>query len=173
MSLAASPRKPGITVIAAVARNNVIGRDNAMPWRLPEDLKRFKALTLGHPIVMGRKTWESLGRPLPGRTNIVVTHNPAFVAEGAMPVATLEAALAAAATTGTDQIFIIGGAEIYRQALPLADRMQLTEIDCEFAGDAFFPSWQAAAWQEAQREPHHAEAGFEYAFVTYLRTRPG
>jgi len=156
-------------LIAAVARNNVIGLDNAMPWRLPEDLKRFKALTLGHPIVMGRKTWESLGRPLPGRTNIVVTRNPAFVAEGAMTAATLEAGLAAAAATGTEQTFIIGGAEIYRQALPLAGRMQLTEIDREFAGDAFFPSWDAADWRETEREQRHAEAGFDYAFVTYAR----
>ena len=171
MPLAPPPRKPGITLIAAVARNNVIGLGNAMPWRLPEDLKRFKALTLGHPIVMGRKTWESLGRPLPGRTNIVVTRNPAFVAEGAMTAASLEAALAVAAATGTDQTFIIGGAEIYRQALPLAGCMQLTEIDREFAGDAFFPSWDAAAWQETQREQHHAAAGFDYAFVTYVRAR--
>ncbi|MBI5920333.1 MAG: dihydrofolate reductase [Betaproteobacteria bacterium] len=169
MSLAPPPPKPGITLIAAVARNNVIGLDNAMPWRLPEDLKRFKALTLGHPVIMGRKTWESLGRPLPGRTNIVISRNPAFTASGATPTGSLEAALAQAAATGTDETFIIGGAEIYRQALPLADRLQLTMIEQEFAGDAFFPSWDAAEWHETQREQHRAEAGFDYAFVTYAR----
>ena len=173
MPLAPPPPKPGTTLIAAVARNNVIGLGNAMPWRLPEDLKRFKALTLGHPIVMGRKTWESLGRPLPGRTNIVISRDPAFTPPGATAAGSLEAALAAAAATGTDETFLIGGAEIYAQALPLAHRLRLTMIDCEFEGDAFFPPWDAADWRETHREQHHADAGFDYAFVTFERTHQG
>ncbi len=157
-----------ITLIAAVARNRVIGAGNALPWRLPEDLKRFKSLTLGHPIIMGRKTWESLGRPLPGRTNIVVSRSADFAAPGGAVVGSLEASVAMAASTGADEAFVIGGAEIYRQALPLAHRLQLTEIDRDFAGDAHFPAFDAAQWRETARELHHA-AGFDYAFVTYER----
>jgi len=164
--------KPRITLIAAVARNRVIGNGNALPWRLPEDLKRFKALTHGHPVIMGRKTWESLGRPLPGRTNILISRKAEFPAPGATPVGSLAAALAAAAATGTDEVFIIGGAEIYRQALPLADRLQLTEIDRDFGGDAFFPDVAPAEWRETLRESHRDAANFNYAFVTYERNQP-
>lgn len=167
MPPAACQDQPRITLIAAVARNGVIGAGNALPWRLPEDLKRFKALTLGHPIVMGRKTWESLGRPLPGRTNIVVSRAANFYAPGATLVGSLVEAMAAAAATGCDEVFIIGGAEIYRLALPLAQRLQLTEIDRDFAGDVHFPAIDPALWQETARESHQAEAGFAYAFVTY------
>jgi len=166
----ASPRRPPrITLIAAVARNRVIGAGNALPWRLPEDLKRFKALTLGNPIIMGRKTWESLGRPLPGRTNIVVSRSKGFSAAGAIQVGSLDEALAAAAATGTDEVFIIGGADIYRQALPLAQRLQLTEIDRDFAGDVHFPPVDSAQWLETAREAHQAAGNFDYAFVTYDR----
>ncbi|MCX7170427.1 MAG: dihydrofolate reductase [Proteobacteria bacterium] len=153
--------------------NRVIGNGNALPWRLPEDLKRFKALTHGHPVIMGRKTWESLGRPLPGRTNIVISRRADLHAPGATPVGSLEAALAAAAATGTDEAFIIGGAEIYGQALPLADRLQLTEIDRDYAGDVFFPKFDRAAWHETARAAQHAEAGLAYTFVTYERARSG
>ena len=165
--------KPRLTLIAAVAKNRVIGNGNALPWRLPEDLKRFKALTLGHPVIMGRKTWESLGRPLPGRTNIVISRRVDFHAPGATSVGSLEAALAKAEATGTDEAFIIGGAEIYAQALPLARRLQLTEIDRDYAGDAFFPSLDPAEWHETERAAHHAAANFDYAFVTYERADRG
>jgi len=166
-SLASSPC---LTLIAAVAKNRVIGLDNALPWRLPEDLKRFKALTLGHPIVMGRKTWASLGRPLPGRTNIVISRDAGFTTEGATLAHSLPEALAVAAeASGGEEIFIIGGAEIYRQALPLARRLQLTEIDRDYAGDVHFPAFEPQQWLETARERHHSDAGFDYAFVTYER----
>ncbi|MCX7179696.1 MAG: dihydrofolate reductase [Proteobacteria bacterium] len=161
------PTLPRITLIAAVARNRVIGQNNAMPWRLPEDLKRFKALTLGHPVIMGRKTWDSLGRPLPGRLNIVISRSAKLAVPGAQRVDSLPGALSAAAASGANEAYVIGGAEIYQQALPLADCLQLTEIDRDFAGDAFFPEFAAADWRETRRESHHAEAGFDYAFVTY------
>lgn len=160
--------QPVLTLIAAVARNSVIGRDNALPWKLPEDLKRFKALTTGHPIVMGRKTWESLGRPLPGRHNIVITRDVAYRAEGATVVGSLPEALKAAGDTA--ELFVIGGAEIYRLALPLANRLQLTEIDADFDGDTVFPTFAQSDWKETARERHHSDAaGFDYAFVTYQR----
>lgn len=161
--------RPHITLIAALARNLVIGKGNTLPWRLPEDLKRFKSLTLGHPVIMGRKTWQSLGRPLPGRTNIVVSHSADFATTGGILAGSFEAALAAAAATGTDETFIIGGAEIYQQALPVAQRLQLTEIDQDFSGDAFFPPINLVEWREMARESHHADAPFDYAFVTYER----
>lgn len=156
-----------LTLIAAVARNGVIGRDNKLPWRLSEDLKRFKALTMGHPMIMGRKTWESLPGRLPGRPHIVVTRNPDYRVEGATVVNSLQAAVAAAGNI--DEVFVIGGAELYSQALEIADRLQLTEIAADFEGDAHFPTWNRAAWRESAREPHRAEAGFDYAFVTYER----
>ncbi|MFA7267716.1 MAG: dihydrofolate reductase [Sterolibacterium sp.] len=159
-----------ITLIAAVAKNHVIGIGNAMPWRLPEDLKRFKSLTLGHPVIMGRKTWDSLGRPLPGRKNIVISRATDRTIPGADLVGSLQAGLAVAAATGTNEAFIIGGAEIYRQALPLANRLQLTEIAKDYVGDVFFPDVDPTEWHETLREPHHAEAGFDFAFVTYERS---
>lgn len=161
--------RPRLTLIAALAKNLVIGNGNALPWRLPEDLKHFKSLTYGHPVIMGRKTWESLGRPLPGRTNIVVSRSADFAAPGATLAGSFEAALAKAAATGTDETFIIGGAEIYRQALPLAQRLQLTEIDRDYSGDVFFPPHNRDEWRETARESHRAEAEFNYAFVTYER----
>ena len=160
-------KSPRLTLIAAVARNSVIGSDNALPWRLPADLKRFKELTLGHPIIMGRKTWVSLGRPLPGRSNIVISRDPDFSAPGATVVASLAAALAACASA--QEAFVIGGAEIYALALPAAQCLQLTEIDREFPGDTHFPDFDPSAWRETARERHRAEAGFDYAFVTYQR----
>jgi dihydrofolate reductase len=162
--------KPRLTLIAAVARNGVIGRDNQLPWRLPEDLKRFKALTTGNVVVMGRKTWESLPesfRPLPGRRNIVVSRNGKYVAEGASVVDSVAAALGIAADA--DEFFVIGGAELYAQALPLADRLQLTEIDADFEGDVRFPAFDGGQWRETGRTCDRAEAGFALAFVTYER----
>ena len=159
-----------LTLIAAVARNGVIGSDNKLPWRLPEDLKRFKALTLSHPIIMGRKTWASLGRPLPGRSNIVISRDPGFQATGCIVVDTLAAALAAC--DGVDEAFVIGGAEIYALALPLAHRLQLTEIQQDFPGDTRFPAIDRSVWRETARECHQSEAGFAYDFVTYQRADP-
>ncbi len=163
--------KPTLTLIAAVARNGVIGKDNALPWHLPADLRHFKALTTGHAVIMGRKTWESLPerfRPLPGRQNIVVTRNAGHVAPGATVVASLPAAMAAAAR---NEAFVIGGAELYRAALPLADRLQLTEIDADYAGDTWFPERDPAQWQELAREAHADGDGPAYAFVTWQRIR--
>ena len=129
--------KPRVSVIAALARNRVIGIDNRLPWRLPEDLAHFKALTLNHPILMGRKTFESLGRPLPGRINIVITRNPGYRRDGCLVADSIPAALALCRDAA--EIFFIGGAELYAQAIPLADRLYLTEVDIEAEGDARFP----------------------------------
>ena len=158
-----------LTLIAAVARNGVIGIDNRLPWRLPADLRRFKALTLGHTVIMGRKTWESLPepfRPLPGRRNVVVTRDRGYCAAGATVAASLDAALRVA---HGDEAFVIGGAELYAAALPLADRLEMTEIDASFAGDSFFPVIKWGQWRETTRETAHDEAGFDYAFVSYRR----
>lgn len=160
-----------ITLIAAVARNGVIGKDNALPWHLPEDLRHFKALTMGHAVIMGRKTWESLPerfRPLPGRRNIVVTRNPAYVAEGATVVASLAAAREKVGSG--DTAFVIGGAELYAHALPLAGRLELTEIDADIEGDAHFPAFDHAAWREVKRETGTSAGGLRFAFVSYERT---
>lgn len=161
-----------ITLIAAVAANGIIGRNNTLPWHLPEDLKHFKATTLGHPVVMGRKTWESLGRPLPGRENVVVTRDSAYPATGASVRTSLEAALAhAAAALGGDEVFLIGGAELYRQALAqnLVDRLVLTEVNLTPEGDASFPVWERAQWRKTDSQAHTSASGIDYAFVTYVR----
>ena len=157
-----------LNLIAALGQNGVIGVDNRLPWRLSEDLKHFKALTLGHPVLMGRKTFESLGRPLPGRRNIVITRNPECRLEGAEIAHSLEQALALC--EGADEVFFIGGADLYRQALPLVQRLYLTEVDASPPGDAFFPSFDRARWRESARDRRRDEAsGLEYAFVTYDR----
>ncbi|MCX8003912.1 MAG: type 3 dihydrofolate reductase [Burkholderiaceae bacterium] len=163
--------KPRVTLIAAVARNGVIGRDGRIPWHVPGDLPRFKRITLGHPVIMGRRTWESLGRPLPGRRNLVLSRTPGFAPAGAEVFASLEAALAACAEA--PEVFVIGGTEVYRAALPAAQRLLLTEIDADVDGDAFFPDFDRSAWRETAREPHAAgaDAAFPYAFVTYERAR--
>ena len=137
-----------------------------MPWRLPADLQRFKSLTMGHPVIMGRKTWASLGRALPGRRNIVVSRDRTCQAAGAEVAGSLAAALALCGDA--EEVFVIGGAEIYAQALPFASRLQLTEIARDFAGDTRFPDFERSAWRETARE-HHAGADFEYDFVTYQR----
>lgn len=162
-------RVPRVSVIAALAKNRVIGIENRLPWRLPEDLAHFKALTLGHPIVMGRKTFESLGRPLPGRTNIVITRNPDYRAEGVRVADSIPAALALCA--GADEVFFIGGAELYAQAIPLADRLYLTEVDTEVAGDAWFPVYDTDAFQEVSRASHVGEKGdpLRFDFAIYAR----
>lgn len=160
--------KPEIILIAAVAKNRAIGLDNQLLWRLPEDLKRFKALTLGHPILMGRKTFESLGRPLPGRRNLVVSRNPAWQAAGAEGFGSLEAAIAAC--SGVEKIYVIGGEQIYTQALSLADALALTEVDDAPVADAWFPEFDRVDWQEVARESRSDEAsGIRYDFADYRR----
>jgi dihydrofolate reductase len=162
---------PSLTLIAAVARNGVIGKDNRLPWHLPEDLGHFKELTTRHAVIMGRRTWDSLPvkfRPLPQRLNIVVTRDAAFRADGAMVVHSLPAAIAAA---GNNQAFVIGGAEIYALALPLADRLEFTEVDIDCEGDAFFPTFDRNVWRETARARHTSANGLNYAFVTYQRNR--
>lgn len=158
-----------LALIAAVARNGTIGRDNALPWRLRDDLKRFKALTLGHPIVMGRKTWDSLGRPLPGRRNIVVTRQRDLKLEGAEVVHSLDEALALCGEV--ERAFVIGGAQLYAEALPRADELCLTEVQAEVEGDAHFPDWRDGGFTEVCRETHPADETNDHPFdfVDYLR----
>ena len=164
-------KKPLLSLVAAVARDSGIGHRGELLTRIPEDLRRLKRLTLGSPVVMGRKTWESIGRPLPGRLNIVVTRDAAWRAEGATPVTSLEAALSAA--SGAERVFVLGGAEIYALALPLADELELTEIDAEFPADTFFPAWNRADFRQTSREAHATPEGLRYAFVTYRRNKSG
>jgi dihydrofolate reductase len=157
-----------LSLIAAVAQNGVIGLDNTLPWHLPEDLKRFRALTTGHHIIMGRKTYESLNRLLPDRTTVIVTRNPDYAVEGALIAHSLESAIAMA---GDDpEIFLIGGAELYRDGLRLADTLYMTEVHQEFAGDAWFPEWNRQHWREAARERHTSAKGLPFSYVTYHRT---
>ena len=158
---------PELVIIAAVARRGVIGKDNRLPWHLPEDLRHFKASTLGHPVLMGRKTWDSLGRPLPGRRNLIVSRNRGFAAAGAEVYPGLEQAIAACSEAS--RVFLIGGAELYRIGLPLASEMLLTEVDLEVDGDAHFPEWMPAQWQDTRRERHVAANGIGFSFVTYRR----
>lgn len=167
-----------IALIVAMARNRVIGKDNAMPWHLPEDLKYFKRHTLGKPVIMGRNTFESIGRPLPQRSNIVVSRNPGYRIDGATVVATLDAALALAAeqlrAVSPDEdgeVMVIGGAQIYAQTLPGAQRLYLTEVQAEPEGDAFFPDFERQAWREVSREDHAAcgSNSYPYSFVILER----
>lgn len=149
-------REPIITIVVAVSENGVIGRDNDMPWRLSTDLKRFKALTLGKPVIMGRRTWESIGRPLPGRPNLVVTRDADFKAEGAEIVASLDAAVARgralASKLGVDEVCVIGGGNIYAQALPAVDRVYLTRVLAHIEGDTYFPDLDEQNWLCVSRE---------------------
>ncbi len=156
-----------LALVAAVAKNGVIGSGNALPWRLPEDLRRFRALTMGHAVIMGRKTWQSIGRPLPGRQNIVVTRQRNLAAEGATVVASLDDALRAVSLPAP--AFCIGGGELYALALPRATTLHCTQIDREFAGDTRFPEIDRDTWRETSRETHRAPEGFDYAFVTFER----
>jgi dihydrofolate reductase len=162
-----------ISLVAAVARGGVIGRDGGIPWRIPEDMARFRAVTIGHHVVMGRRTWESLPerfRPLPGRRNVVVTRNPSWHDDDAERAASLEDALQLLA--GEESVSVIGGGEIFAAALPLADELALTEIDLDVQGDTIFPAWDRGQFIEASREPHESEDGTAFAFVTYGRARP-
>jgi dihydrofolate reductase len=156
-----------IAIIAAVARNGVIGLRNRMPWHLPEDLKRFRRLTLGHAVIMGRRTFESIGKPLAGRNNIVVTRSPDWTGSGCRATHSIETALAA--VQEQEAAFVIGGAEIYALALPFACRLYITEIERDFDGDAFFPEFDRSQWREVSREQRvlGGAVGFSYDFVAY------
>jgi dihydrofolate reductase len=160
---------PRLNLIYARAANGVIGHNNALPWHLPEDLAHFKRTTLGCPVIMGRKTWDSLPpkfRPLPGRLNIVVSRNPAWQAAGALHASSIDAALALCPPSS--DAWVIGGAQLYAQALPLASSVVVTEIAQDFEGDAFAPALDAA-WQVQRREAHVSATGLPFAFVTYVR----
>ena len=157
-----------ISLIAAMAKNRVIGINNTLPWHLPADLKHFKTLTMGHHILMGRKTYESIGKPLPGRTTVIITRNENYQVPGCVVVSSIQEAIASC--TGDEEIFFVGGAELYGQALSHADRLYLTEIQQEYEGDASFPEYDQNQWQETSREKHMDEASaLEYHFVTYDR----
>ena len=164
-----------LSVIVAVAENGVVGKNNALPWYLPEDLKYFKRTTLGKPIVMGRKTFESIGRPLPGRTNIVISANPDYFAEGVRVVSALEEALGLAEDIalidGSDELMVIGGATIYAAAIPLADRLYVTEVHAAVEGDAYLQDIDWSKWNESSRECHKGVAPnpYDYSFVVYDR----
>lgn len=166
------PASIDFVLIAAIDRNHAIGRHNELPWRLPDDLKRFKALTLGKPVLMGRKTAQSLGRALPGRMNLVLTRSGQVPFDGMQPVASLGDAQRLASELGTSELCVIGGGEIYALCLPRATRMHLTHVDTAVEGaDAFFPDFDANPWREIAREPHGADERhrFAFEFVDYER----
>ncbi len=160
-----------IVLVVAMSENRVIGRDGGLPWKISEDLKHFKAVTMGHPIIMGRKTWDSIGRPLPGRENIVVTRNPDFEAEDVIRAATVEEAIAHCRDAGADKAMIIGGGQIYAEVIALADTIELTEVHAVVDGDTVFPEIPNAEWREVAREPHPAipDSQPAYSFVTLKR----
>ncbi len=156
-----------LSIIVAVAHDRVIGVNNTLPWHLPEDLKRFKALTMGHHIIMGRKTYDSLGRLLPGRTTVIVTRNESYQVEGALVANSLEDAIALC--KDDEEVFLIGGAELYQAGLKLAHKLYITEIELDVAGDAFFPALVSEEWAEMARESHASEKGLNFNYVTYTR----
>lgn len=165
-----------ISLIAAHTTNRVIGKNNTLPWHLPDDMKYFMQTTSKHPVIMGRKNYDSIPekfRPLPNRQNIIITRQPGFQAPGCDVVNSLHDAFARAATYQTNEIFVIGGAEIYAQALPHAQRLYLTEIHTTLEGDTFFPTWNKADWREVTRQPHAADArhAFSFDFVVYERRK--
>ena len=163
----AAVRQPNIYLIAAVAANGVIGANGGLPWQLPEDLRHFKRMTQGHAVIMGRKTRESIGRPLAGRKNVVVSRQAGYAAPGASVAPSLEAALALCAEQ--EIVFVIGGSELYRAALPLADALLLTEIQRDFAGDRHFPEFDRRQWKETARQAQVAADGMRFDFVRYVR----
>ncbi len=164
-------QKPVLSAIAAMAENRVIGLNNRMPWHMPADLKHFKTVTSGHPVLMGRKTFHSIGRPLPNRANIILTRDKQFTAQDCLVVPHPDAALSMALELDQDEVFIIGGAEIYRELLPRVQRLYLTIIHHQFEGDAFFPELNAAEWREVSREKHLADDknAYDYSFVILER----
>lgn len=161
-----TPQGKRISIIVAAARNGVIGHNGKMPWHLPEDLQHFKAITMGHTIVMGRKTFESIGRLLPGRTTIIVSRQPSYVIAGATVVASLEAAIAHAPT---NDVFIIGGGELYRAALLVADRVYFTRIALEPPGDTYFPPLDLKQWREVSSQSQVSKSGVSFDFAVFDR----
>jgi dihydrofolate reductase len=161
-----------LSLIVVYARNGVIGRDNAIPWRIPEDVAHFKRTTMGYPVIMGRKTWDSIGKPLPGRRNIVVTRNAGWHADGAEVARSVDEAIEMCGDVS--DIFVVGGAQIYADALPLADVVIATEIDRDVDGDTRFPALDRAAWIESSREEHRSTGpdALPFAFVHYARPKP-
>jgi dihydrofolate reductase len=157
------------SLVVAVARNGVIGRDNALPWRLPADLAHFKKVTMGHPVVMGRRTYESIGRPLPGRQNIVVTRNRDFQAPGCTVVGSLDEAWRAAGDAG--EVSIIGGTTLFEETLPIADVIHLTEVEADVEGDTFFPPFDRSQWQAKEVARHGADERNAYPFRILELTR--
>lgn len=162
---------PTVSLIVAMAQNGVIGRGNALPWRLPEDLRRFKAATMGKPILMGRKTFESIGRPLPGRVNLVLTRDAAWSAPGALVVHSLEQALVRAGAA--PELMVIGGAEIYRLVLPFARRIYLTHVHADVAGDTYFPAFDPAQWVDVACEARPADEHNAHAVSFLMLERRG
>jgi len=158
---------PSFSLIAAIAKNNVIGANNALPWHLPEDLKRFRALTTGHHIIMGRKTYESINRLLPGRTTVIVTRDVNYKVPGALIANSLEQAIGLCGQD--DEVFLIGGAELYRVGLAVAEKLYITEIEAEYKGDVFFPELDKSQWHETSRDSHVSEQGLPFSYVTYIR----
>jgi dihydrofolate reductase len=160
-----------VAIVVAAADDNVIGKNNALPWRLPDDLKRFKSLTMGKPIIMGRKTFESIGKPLPGRQNIVISRQRDLEVDGCIVCESLDAALKA--TDSAPEVCVIGGAEIYRQALPLTDVIYLTRVHASVAGDVRFPALLPSEWRETSREEHAADDRHAHAFsfITLVKIR--
>lgn len=156
-----------IAMIAAMAHDRVIGKDNQMPWHLPEDLKHFKAVTMGKPVVMGRKTYESIGRPLPGRLNIVISRTPGLQIEGVTCVTSFDEALVAAGDC--DELMVIGGGQLYAQLLPRADVLYLTEIDLAVDGDTRFPAWESSDWVETELGTGKSDLGLNYRFIKLLK----
>ena len=158
-----------ISIIAAMANNRVIGKDNKMPWHLPEDLKHFKSITMNKPILMGRKTYESIGRALPGRLNIILTRDDTFTADGCVVVSSIEEAFHIVNIHDADELFIIGGENIYSQFMHIADNLYLTLIDLDVEGDTFFPPYMYLPLKEVQREKHDNDT-YSYEFVHYEKT---
>jgi dihydrofolate reductase len=156
---------PRVYLVVAVASNGIIGANGQLPWHFPEDLQHFKRLTMGHAVIMGRRTWESLKGPLPGRENIVVTRTPAYEAPGAAVATSLESALALCA--GEQVAFVIGGNQLFAESLPIADGLVITEIHKDFAGDTWMPEYDRSRWRETQREAHTAADGTRFDFVLY------
>lgn len=159
-----------LSLIAGIGKNNELGKDNQLLWNLPNDMKFFRETTSGHPVIMGRKTFESIGRPLPKRRNIIITRDATYMREGIEVVHSIDEALALFANTN-EEIFVIGGAEIYKQSLPFADKLYITEVEKEFDADAFFPAFDKTHWIESSRDSRSADEQHEvpYAFVTYIK----
>lgn len=161
--------EPTLSLIVALSKNNVIGVNNGLPWKLPDDLKRFRRLTTGHHIIMGRKTYESIGRLLPGRTTVIISRSADFKVEGAIVAHNLEDAISAC---GCDsELFLIGGEEMYKAGLQFANKMYITDIDANYEGDAFFPKFDTSEWNVTNVERYRSQTGLEFSYVTYERNK--